>query len=329
MKSTNNGFTLVELVVSIAILALIIVAISGVMFSNNLIFKKTKSDINVQEIALDSYNKMSSDVMQAKNIYIEGYSTDGKLTFYKTSNSSKKVITSDPADKNSGITLTNGSKYMRTSDIYFNDFVPANSAKDKYEAKIESISKGEDKPVDATKLSEYNTIYNTVRYMTAEERDAYADYLKKIGADKAGCTSYDSLKVKDGSKGHTYEYTNVYVKKMTIQYTLPVNPNYEPTPSGNKTDVCYITYEFDKNTLTVSTSYKYMTELNDSSVYTDTLNYLTIDSSTGETVTACLAKIDSDNNSIEFEMEFEKQSMTYKSGGIATIRNSYVLHDAN
>ena len=34
-KNHNRGFTLVELVVSIAILALIIVAISGVMFSNN------------------------------------------------------------------------------------------------------------------------------------------------------------------------------------------------------------------------------------------------------------------------------------------------------
>jgi len=72
----NNGFTLIELMVSIAILALIMVAIAGIMYSNNVIFRKTKSDIVVQDDAQSVYNKINDDLMQAKHVYIEGYTSD-------------------------------------------------------------------------------------------------------------------------------------------------------------------------------------------------------------------------------------------------------------
>ena len=72
----NKGFTLVELLVSITILAFIMIAVGGVMYSNNIIFKKTKSDIYVQNNAQDVYNKINEDLMQAKHVYIEGYVLD-------------------------------------------------------------------------------------------------------------------------------------------------------------------------------------------------------------------------------------------------------------
>ena len=77
----NKGFTLIELLVSIAILSLIIVAVGGIMYSNNLIYRKEKADITVQGSAQDVYNKINEDIMQAKHIYFEGYVTDTKLTF--------------------------------------------------------------------------------------------------------------------------------------------------------------------------------------------------------------------------------------------------------
>ncbi len=81
----NKGFTLVELVVSIAIMALVIIAVSGVMFSNNTVFRKTKSDIYVQDNAQDIYNRINDEVMQAKHIYIEGYVTNtGDKQEFKT-----------------------------------------------------------------------------------------------------------------------------------------------------------------------------------------------------------------------------------------------------
>lgn len=77
----NRGFTLVELVVSIAIMAIIMVAVSGIMFSNNVIFRKTKSDIYVQNNAQDVYNKLNDDIMQAKHIYIKGYTCANDIPF--------------------------------------------------------------------------------------------------------------------------------------------------------------------------------------------------------------------------------------------------------
>ena len=77
----NKGFTLVELIVSIAILAFIILAVGGIMYSNNLIYRKEKADITVQGSAQDVYNKINEDIMQAKHIYLEGYVTDDKIKF--------------------------------------------------------------------------------------------------------------------------------------------------------------------------------------------------------------------------------------------------------
>ena len=77
----NKGFTLIELLVSIAILSLIIVAVGGIMYSNNLIYRKEKADITVQGSAQDVYNKINEDIMQAKHIYLEGYVTDDKIKF--------------------------------------------------------------------------------------------------------------------------------------------------------------------------------------------------------------------------------------------------------
>ena len=77
----NKGFTLVELLVSLAILSFIILAVGGIMYSNNLIYRKEKADITVAGSAQDVYNKLNEDIMQAKHIYIEGYVSDNKLSF--------------------------------------------------------------------------------------------------------------------------------------------------------------------------------------------------------------------------------------------------------
>ena len=80
----NKGFTLIELMVSVAIMAIIIVGVGGIMASNNLIYKKEKADLTVQGNAQDIYNKVNEDIMQAKHIYIEGYVCDNKVEFSTT-----------------------------------------------------------------------------------------------------------------------------------------------------------------------------------------------------------------------------------------------------
>ena len=71
MKS-NKGMSIVELIIAIAMLALIMTAIAGIMSSNTLIFKKQKSDVFVQNTAQETYNRLTDAIMQAKEVEIYG-----------------------------------------------------------------------------------------------------------------------------------------------------------------------------------------------------------------------------------------------------------------
>ena len=70
-KPDNKGFTLVELIITVAIMTLIGVAMVGIMTSNTVVFRKTKSDIDVQNVAQDTFNKISDDIMQAKTVFVQ------------------------------------------------------------------------------------------------------------------------------------------------------------------------------------------------------------------------------------------------------------------
>lgn len=74
-KKKNKGFTLVELIVAIAVLALLITAVVTMMGHESVILKKHEADISVQNAAQETYNDISDIVMQAKSIRIVGYIT--------------------------------------------------------------------------------------------------------------------------------------------------------------------------------------------------------------------------------------------------------------
>ena len=90
-KPNNKGFTLVELIITVAIMTLIGLAMVGIMSSNTVVFRKTKSDIDVQNIAQDTFNKISDDIMQAKAVFVETASN----TKYITALNSSYVTTDD------------------------------------------------------------------------------------------------------------------------------------------------------------------------------------------------------------------------------------------
>jgi hypothetical protein len=59
-------------------MTLIGVALVGIMTSNTVAFRKTKSDLDVQNVAEDTFNKISNDIMQAKAVYIKSASNEYK-----------------------------------------------------------------------------------------------------------------------------------------------------------------------------------------------------------------------------------------------------------
>ena len=80
-NKSNNGFTLIELVIAIAMLAFIMTAVSALMGSSILSFRKTRSNISIQNSAQSIYDKMSDDLMQAKRVVIYGYECSTDLDF--------------------------------------------------------------------------------------------------------------------------------------------------------------------------------------------------------------------------------------------------------
>jgi hypothetical protein len=62
----------------------------------------------------------------------------------------------------------------------------------------------------------------------------------------------------------------------------------------------------------------------DACLYTSKLNYVTTDL---HDISAAIATIDSDNQSISLELRFLDNGMTYNVSGITNVRNSFVFVD--
>jgi len=74
-RNNNKGFTLVELIVSLAIMSLIMIAVVGLMIMNTATNRRLKADSAVQSEAGELYEHINDSVMQATYIEI---TADGK-----------------------------------------------------------------------------------------------------------------------------------------------------------------------------------------------------------------------------------------------------------
>ena len=75
-KPDNRGISLVELMVALAILALLMTAVIMMMSNNTIVYKKNKAEVTVQTNAQETYSILQDSIMQAKAIKIEGYTGD-------------------------------------------------------------------------------------------------------------------------------------------------------------------------------------------------------------------------------------------------------------
>ncbi len=103
MKS-NKGVSLVELIIAIAVLAMLMTAVGGLMSSNTIIFKKVKSDVEVSNTAQEVYNHIKDSILQANYVEVEGYTADKKLVFAPTDVG--RDINVEPKREDAGATLT-------------------------------------------------------------------------------------------------------------------------------------------------------------------------------------------------------------------------------
>ena len=251
VKPDNKGFTLVELIITVAIMTLIGVALVGIMTSNTVAFRKTKSDLDVQNVAEDTFNKISNDIMQAKAVYIKTVASGGTTKQYITKLNSK--------------------------------------------------------------------------YITSDEQDLYDFFITKVG--NAG-DDFDTLKVEDTNTSNPkYSLTELDIAEIAIAYEVPYKAQYDgDSPSSNLYDNCVVKYDFTKKSgsnpgkVEVTYYYQLMDKLQaqGTCVYTDLLG-----------ADGVKGQVDAENDSIKLTMSFEKNDRKYKSDGMVTIRNSYVLAQPN
>lgn len=268
----NKGFTLVELIVSIAILAFIILAIGGIMFSNNLIYRKEKADITVAGSAQDIYNKINEDIMQAKHIYIEGYTSTGKVSFASNkiqdnteTLTPKKFLlptdqyvldnsTGDPKDLMSlemERSVTSREEMLATlgSDRATYEAL-LNTPQSDLEAALQACtpeqvekyrqlrfySPAESDEIAKSLSDEDRALYyaysNRFRYFSNAEKTEEVNFLKTVPTKANSDFATLSKAETDGSMTYTY----LYITKLVIVYTQKADTSFMSDPSTFNAD---------------------------------------------------------------------------------------------
>ena len=299
---SNSGFTLIELIIAMAILAFMMTAVCAFMSSSVATYKKSKADITVHNSAQETYDQITDSIMQATDIYVLGYiapSGDDVLDF--------EISDRDVQDSNIDLTyfvkdsehetiLKNMAEYKPGYPIVYFDAIPNGAS-----IYVEQLIIENSVPIDTSMMPTYTA--------------GTTDYTNNLTAE--------TVKIVQA----------VSVDPVTMVSTPVVTATGAPVYTVN--DTVRNIYTFDKDNLYLERKYAFMTALNDFYDSTDAndkmLNYMYSSSFSylkfagGDTVSGCTIVIDEDNSSIGVDLNFSDKNMTYTTLGMVNVRNSYVL----
>ena len=319
MNKINNdrGISLIEIVIALAIMSLLMTAVVSLMSSNTIVFRKTKSDIEVQNQAESTFNTIADSVHSAKAIYAEGYILEGDNEIKFNSDDLPIDASAFQVKDDAVKTFAKGTDALTTSSSF------------------ESLDGTKIKKVYLTKL--------VVLYA------APIDFQKDLGATVT--TLADGTKVAGFSGNGTQEVTQNLADPsdphngidLMNDSSLTINAasgtfDLNPKSGTHKayvadSDYCVVTYEFDENKIYVSRKYLYNTSLDtyattdrDLLLFSSDLSYAKCKN--GVTVPGVVAAFDADNGCVGLEMYFNYENMTYGVNQLIKVRNSFVLKEA-
>lgn len=318
-KKSNSGFTLVELIIAMAILAFLMTAVSAFMSTGVFSFKKAKADITVHNSAQDVYDQLSDSVMSANSIVIYGYVSQGSLTGSSVGEQEFGISGKDTTvnlegpyyfirnkeDADEITSLQNMKGYVSGTTVYSYEELPANTK-----------------------------IY--VKQMIVDH---------SIAIDKGILDNSQSAV--DGNKYLNHFTNDMVVIKEQVRDDDPNNliPDTEIASASDGSKV-YSVNDTERNIFTFNEKYMYyerqyafMTDLNDyettgadvtdlaamgSYVYSKSFNYLTI-AGTTDNISGCVVTVDAEGGALGFDLYFSDKNMTYTTQGMINTRNSFVL----
>ena len=319
-EKQNKGFTLVELIIALAVLAFLMTAVSSFMGSSLLNTRKAKSDLKVSASAQLIYNEISDCIMQATNVVIVGrtlgaapidFSEPGK-TLTGTVGDRVYFVCDKKAAEN---ILAHYDKYGVGSDIntapsgnvvYFKDVAPTEKIL------VEELIIETSVPIDVTHLG-----------------------LSVSNGDNLTLTN----KI-NGKSVSTYAWETAPDKWLFS--TKKVASTGEAS-GQSVNDTCVHRFVFEGKNLYYGKKYAFVMANDDelrlsgagenksTHIYSDEMGYVTYGSGTSAaTVSGCIATVNSKRGQMGVDLYFCGQlknasNFTYDSLGLVNIRNSKVL----
>lgn len=312
----NSGFTLVELIIAMAILAFLMTAVSAFMGSGVMSFKKAKADITVHNSAQEVYDQLSDTIMSANDMIVYGYVMQGTVVI----DPSAPPVT--PSGNKLTFSISGNTSTEALDGPYY--FVKDEAQKTALEA-----------------MPEYET-GKAILYYTQLSADTEV-YVKQLIIDKAVEIDMSNVGTPVAGKYLNHltgdEVVITEQKRLIDEIDSTESDDYAQSSLGDtvysEKDTERNIYTFDDENMYCERKYAYMTALDDYAstsdksdyLYTESLSYLkdvTADSGTDD-ITGCVFKINADKGSVEMNLFFSDKNMTYTSLGMINTRNSYVL----
>ncbi len=326
---SNGGFSLVELIIAIAVLAFLMTAVGAFMSSGVLSFKKAKADIIVHNSAQDTYNQLMDSIMQANDIVIYAYTVD------TTPHPDGSPVVMDIDFSTSGADLEaelSGLTYYVRDNAQWLEFKETDECRDP----LATPKYFSDIP-DGTVLyiKEIITDVSVPVDLTYANPEPDGTYENKITGEK----------VNINVQHHKQQKIDPLTGLPMVD--LNGNPVYESTDEVKDVldNVVYDTYDtqrniftFDEENMYYQTRYAFMTGINDvypASVDDDMYNYIYSESFSyvlglGDVnVSGCMMIVDATEGAVDIDLKFNDKNMTYSTQGMVKFRNSYVLRAKN
>lgn len=307
--NSNRGFTLIELIIAIAVLAFLMTAISSLMTSSLITNRKTQADIVVQTTAQETYNKITDALMQAKSVYILGYTYPDIPNFSK----SGEAAGGSPSYFVAGLY---DEKTYAVRDVVTGE-LKADATKDRNKEAI------------VNELSLYGISSNVAEVKFFHELAGQDIYIKKLVVVTSETLDINLVPSAVGAmSGDEWDCVNAFTH-------LPVNVKRSPSGAGfSENDMVVNIFTFDKGNLYYEKEYALMTGKNDKvsdwtdadvvrrNLFSNAISYVTTDD---EPLSGCVVSLNPDKGSLAVDLYFNDKNMTYTSLGMVNVRNSYVL----